>query len=52
MVFNTLFHQYFSHIVAVSFIGGGNRNTRKKPTDLTQFTDRFYHIKLYQVHLA
>ena len=25
------FHQYFSYIVAVSFIGGGNRRTRRKP---------------------
>jgi hypothetical protein len=25
-----LFQQYFSYIVAVSFIGGGNRRTRKK----------------------
>jgi len=25
------FQQYFSYIVAVSFIGGGNRRTRRKP---------------------
>ena len=25
------FQQYFSYIVAVNFIGGGNRNTQKKP---------------------
>jgi hypothetical protein len=25
------FHQYFSYIVAVSFIGGGNQSTRRKP---------------------
>ena len=25
------FQQYFSHIVAVSFIGGGNRYIRRKP---------------------
>jgi hypothetical protein len=25
------FQQYFSNIVVVSFIGGGNRNTRRKP---------------------
>jgi hypothetical protein len=32
MVLNsTYFQQYFSYIVAVSFIGGGNRNTRRKP---------------------
>jgi len=26
------FQQYFSYIVAVSFIGGGNRSTRRKPS--------------------
>ena len=25
------FQQYFSYIVVVNFIGGGNRNTRRKP---------------------
>jgi hypothetical protein len=25
------FQQFFSYIVAVSFIGGGNRSTRRKP---------------------
>jgi len=25
------FQQYFSYIVAVSFIGDGNRSTRRKP---------------------
>jgi len=29
MVFNAIY--YFSYIVAVSFIGGGNRSTRRKP---------------------
>jgi hypothetical protein len=29
------FQQYFSYIVAVNFIGGGNWNTRRKP--LTNF---------------
>ena len=28
---NTADQQYFSYIVAVSFIGGGNRSTRRKP---------------------
>ena len=35
------FHEYFSYIVAVSFIGGGNRSTRRKPqscrSSLTNF---------------
>jgi hypothetical protein len=30
MVFNATFQQYFSYIVAASFIGGGNRSTRHK----------------------
>jgi hypothetical protein len=39
------FQQYFSYIVAVSFIGGGNQSTKgnHQPD---------YHIKLYRVHLA
>jgi exopolysaccharide biosynthesis protein len=32
------FQQYFSYIVAVSFIGGGNLRTRIKTTDLLQVT--------------
>ncbi len=32
--------QYFSHIVVVSFSGGGNRSTRRKPRDLWQVADR------------
>jgi len=31
MVFNATFQQYFSYIVAVSFIGGGNRSTLRIP---------------------
>ena len=31
MVFKCHFQQYFSYIVVVSFIGGGNRSTRRKP---------------------
>ena len=39
------FQQYFSYNVEVSFIGGGNRSTRRKP--LTQVTNKLYHIILY-----
>jgi hypothetical protein len=34
------FQQYFSYIVAVSFIGGGNQSTdQEKTIDLSQATD-------------
>jgi hypothetical protein len=31
MPLSTIFQQYFSYIMAVSFIGGGNLSTRRKP---------------------
>jgi hypothetical protein len=37
------FQKYFSYIVAVSFIGGGNP---EKTTDQSQVTDKLYHIAL------
>ena len=37
------FQQYFSYIVAVSFIGGGNRSTPEKTTALGQGTDKLYN---------
>jgi hypothetical protein len=37
--------KYFSYIVAVSFIGGGSKpEYREKTTDLSQVTDKVYHI--------
>ena len=47
MPLSTIFHLY-----PVSFIGGGNRSTRRKTTDLSQVTDKLYHIMLNQIHLA
>ena len=53
MVFNASLKQYFSYIVMVSFIGGGNRSTHRKPlTCCKSLTNFIYHIKLYQVHLG
>jgi len=43
------FQQYFTCIVAVSFIGGGNGSTQRKPPTCRK---SLYHKKLHPVHLA
>jgi hypothetical protein len=45
------FQQYFCYIGLANFIGGGNWSTRKENKDLSQVTDKFYHIILYREHL-
>jgi hypothetical protein len=45
MVLN--FNQYFSYIVAVSFIGGGNRRTRRNPLTYRKSLTNFTTLLLY-----
>jgi hypothetical protein len=52
MVFNaTPFQQYFSYILAVSFIGGGNLSTRNKTTSLPQATNLFRNVIFHLVNV-
>jgi hypothetical protein len=45
------FQQYFCYIVAVSFVGGWNRSTRRKSPTCRK-SDKLSHIMLYRVHLT
>ena len=47
MLLSTIFQLF----VVVSFIGGGNKYP-EKTTDLSQVTDKLYHIMLHQVQVA
>jgi hypothetical protein len=48
------FQHYFSymHIMTVSVIGGGNRSSLKKTSDLWQDTDKHHQIMFCRVHFA
>jgi hypothetical protein len=44
--------QYFSYIVAISFIDRGSRSTRRNQRDLSQVTDKtLYHI-IFTSHIC
>jgi len=45
------FQHYFSYIVAVSSIGGGNQSTRRNHRPVASHF-KLYHIMFYRVHLA
>ena len=50
------FQQYFSYIVAVSFIGGGNQSTRRKPLtcrkSLTNLSHNDVHLSLIEIQTS
>ena len=46
-----ILQQYFSYIVAVSFIGGGNHNTQRKPPTCRMSLTNYQKIRNYFVFL-
>ena len=50
MVFNPTFQQYFSYIMAVSFIGGWNRSTRRKPLTCRKSQKNFIIYLVFGLH--
>jgi hypothetical protein len=49
--FKCHFQQYFGYIVSVSFIGGGNHSTMRKPLTCCKSLTNFITV-LYWVHLT
>ena len=45
------FQQYFSYILAISFIGGGNRSTQRKPLTWRKQTKSSYTQKIHFITL-
>ena len=50
--FGFMVQHYFSYIMAVSFFCWRKPEYPQKTNDLSQVTDKLYHIMLYQVYLS